>query len=104
MSLFDFFFPEEAQASHLRSLAESNSLVLTQARLARARAEQTCLSAEKRVAELETEVGELTIVVEALLEILEEQGVLSKVDLARKIGEIDARGTEMGSVQDFITI
>ena len=91
MSLFDFFFPEQAQASHLRQLSESNSLANTQARLARARTREVTEASAKRVEALEGEVAELTIIVEALLEKLSEDGSVTRADLARKVAEIDSR-------------
>ena len=91
MSLFDFFFPEEAQASHLRRLADTASLAHTQARLAQARSDRSRLGAEKRVREVEEDVAQLTIVMEALLELFSEQGAVTRSDLARKVAEIDAR-------------
>lgn len=91
MSLFDFLFPEQAQASHLRQLAESNSLANTQARLNRVRQRQTQRSSEARIKELETEVSQLAITIEALLEKLSEDNSLTLSDVAKKIAEIDAR-------------
>ena len=91
MSLFDFFFPEQAQASHLRKLSETNSMANTQARLARARTRAVAETSAKRVEELEGELAELTIIVEALLEKLSEDGTVTRADLARTVAEIDAR-------------
>lgn len=91
MSLFDFFFPEQAQAAHLRRVADNSSLSQTQARIARSRTARTNLDLSKRVDELEGEVAELTIILEAILECASEDGSLTRADLARKVAEIDAR-------------
>lgn len=91
MSLFDFLFPEQAQASHLRQLAESNKVANTQARLARSRQQKTHSSSEVRIKDLEDEVAQLTITIEALLEKLSDDGSLTRSELAQKIAEIDAR-------------
>ncbi len=91
MSLFDFLFPDQAQAAHLRRLADSTSLANTQARISQTRSSISNSSLEKRVVELEDEVGQLTIVIESLLESIADKGVLTREDIARKIGEIDAR-------------
>ena len=91
MSLFDFFFPEEAQASHLRRLADSHSVKNTQARLARSRVDRSISSADKRIKQLEDELGQMTILVESLLECIEAQGLVSRDQIAQKIGEIDMR-------------
>ena len=91
MSLFDFFFPEQAQAAHLRRVADNSSRSQTQARLAQARTTRTNLDLSKRVGELEGEVAELTIILEAVLECASEDGSLTRAALARKVAEIDAR-------------
>ncbi|GAA5496338.1 hypothetical protein Rhal01_02521 [Rubritalea halochordaticola] len=91
MSLFDFFFPEEAQASHMRRLADVASRSEMQTRMARARQEQAGMSSAKRIEALEGEVAQLAIIVEALLEKLSDDGTLTRSQLAQKVAEIDAR-------------
>jgi hypothetical protein len=91
MSLFNFFFPEQALAAHVLRIAESTSIASTQARILQARGDHAQSSAKKRIDELEKEVGQLTIVIEALLETIADQGIVTREDLARKIGEIDSR-------------
>ncbi len=91
MSLFDFFFPEEAQASHLRRLADTTARNNTRARIAQTRSDHATRSSEKRIRELEEEVSQLTIILEALLEKLSEDGSLSRADLAKKVAEINTR-------------
>jgi len=99
MSLFDFFFPEQAQAAHLRRLADTSTLTRTKQRVAHARTEKTKLSSEKRVVELEDEVAQLTIILEAVLEVLSDDGSITRSDLAKKVAEIDARdGTIDGRI------
>jgi hypothetical protein len=91
MSLFDFFFPDVAQASHLRRLADASSLAATQSRLSRVRSDQQRLSAEARMRDLESEVARLTLVLEALIEKMLEDGSAVREDLAARIAEIDLR-------------
>ena len=91
MSLFDFFFPEEAQASYLRQIAHTQAYGSTQSRLANSRLDQSISSSAKRIKELEAEVGQMAILMEALLECIEEQGGVTRDQLARKVGEIDMR-------------
>lgn len=99
MSLFDFLFPDVAQATHLRRLADATAQASMQSRLSQARGNQQRLSAEKRVQELESEVAQLTLVVEALIEKLVENGVTNREDLASKIAEIDlSDGVEDGRI------
>jgi hypothetical protein len=91
MDLFDFFFPDQSQAAHLRRLADSTSMSAMQERISRARAERSQASANKRIEELESEVGQLTIIVEALLESISDRGILSREDIAKKLCDIDER-------------
>lgn len=91
MSLFDFFFPEVAQASHLRRIADASSLGNMQSRISQSRSQQERSSADRRIHELETEVAQLTIVMEALIEKLTENSGLTREQLAAKIFEIDRR-------------
>jgi len=90
MRLFDFFMPGVAQATHLRQIASSNVLANTQARLQSARLANSQRSSDARVKALE-EVGQLTIIVELLMECLEEKGSVTKPELMQKIGEVDTR-------------
>ena len=53
MSLFDFFFPEQAQASHLRRLANQSS----GQRQASQRNNAAVTQLEKRVSDLEDDLG-----------------------------------------------
>lgn len=91
MSLFDFFFPEEAQAAHLRRLADATTASNMRARVNAVRVDASRESNQKRIEELEDEVSQLTIVVEALLEKLNEKGSFTREELAAKIAEIDLR-------------
>jgi hypothetical protein len=98
MSLFDFFFPEQAQASHLRTLAESSQSQATDRRrqrfadlqagrleLARSR------NLEERVVQLERELNQAGLAMAALLELLEQSAVASREALAARIQAIDLR-------------
>lgn len=91
MNIFDFLFPEQAQASHLRRLSESSALLHSQARINSSRGQQAQMSLENRIESLQSEVGQLAIVIEALLESLADRGILTREELARKMSEIDAR-------------
>jgi len=63
----------------------------TQARITRARAERGQASANRRIEELESEVGQLTIIIEALLESISDRGILSREEIANKVCDIDER-------------
>lgn len=97
MSFFDFFFPEQAQASHLRSIAEnqrhsmrreSNRQFDTEMR--RRREQSVTAVLEDRVSALEKDLGEAGLVIEALLQMLEESGAIQRDQLAKRAIEVDA--------------
>lgn len=91
MSLFHFLFPEVAQAEHLDRLARATEMANAQSRLSHVRLSHQKNTAEKRIQELESEVAQLTLVLEALIEKLTEDAGLTRDDLAAKIAEIDLR-------------
>lgn len=95
MSLFDFLFPEVATASHLRSIAQQNTIQSTQARIHQQRlAERSRAKSsnnEERIAELENEVGKAALVIESLIEILEESGIATRQKIAERTYAIDGR-------------
>jgi chromosome condensin MukBEF ATPase and DNA-binding subunit MukB len=98
MSFFDFFFPEQAQASHLRRLAEQGQFQTTavhRQRLQEAQQRRQELSRtqslEQRIAQLEQDLGQAGLAIEALLELLEQSGVVTREALAARIQEIDSR-------------
>lgn len=95
MSFFDFFFPKQAQAIHLRDLVHDQRLSLHRQRIAeiqrhRAEASQT-RAFEERIEELERDVGQAGLVIEALLELLEEKNGLDRETILNRVNEIDAR-------------
>lgn len=106
MSFFDFFFPEQAQASHLRSLAEqgqhqANTLHRQHMQDAQQRRRETAIthSQEQRIAQLEKEIGEAGLMIGALLELLEQSGTVTREALAARTKEIDGRdGTVDGKI------
>ncbi len=98
MSFFDFFFPEQAQASHLRTLAEQGQSQATA--LHRQRYQEThqrrleaslTKSLEQRIEQLEQDLGQAGLAIEALLELLEQSKFVSREELASRIREVDAR-------------
>jgi hypothetical protein len=98
MSFFDFFFPEQAQASHLRKLVAQNHLQALNAHKQRMSGHQALReesartrNIEQRVANLEKEVGQAGLLIEALLEMLEETGAFTRDDLEKRVREIDIK-------------
>lgn len=83
MSLFDFFFPEQAQAAHLRQLASSQRT--------RARSESRRRTAsDQRLESLEDDVGYLALVLGALLRSVDEKGVVTREEVRETVLELDA--------------
>ena len=95
MSFFDLLFPEWAQATHLRTLTEQNRNNQTQQRISQVRAERIATASrnklERRVENLEQELGQAALVIEALMEKLEEKELATREDMLTLIQEIDAR-------------
>lgn len=75
----------------MQRLADVSGYLKIQSSLAEARHRQENMSANKRIEELEAEVAQLTIVLEAMIERFYESGMLDGDLLARKIAEIDLR-------------
>jgi len=97
MSMFDFFFPEQAQAMHLRTIAESgrsNSLYVRSKQIAENNLQRQALrlrsKTDERVAELEKELGQSALVIEALITLLEEKGVVARDELKVRVADIDS--------------
>ncbi len=88
MSLYDFFFPEQAQATHLRRLADS------QGRRSRAQPKSSALG--RRVDELEDDIGYLALVLGALLQQVDDKGVVTREDVRATLAELD----ELDGVKD----
>ena len=97
MSFFDFFFPQIAQASHLRSIAETQRLESMHAANQRFREEREKRwdaarerNLEQRVEELERDLGQAGLIIESLLQVLEEKGALKREDIALRAAAVDA--------------
>ena len=85
MSLFDFFFPEHAAASHLRRMADRQARADRRKQYQDARRD----SLEERLEELDSDVGMLTLVLASLLETANEKGSISREEIKAKIDELD---------------
>jgi hypothetical protein len=81
MDLFDFFFPEQAQAKHLRQIARSQTIAAASTRSDRQ---------SEEVAALRTDVKFLTLVLTTILKRLAENKTMSLADVQDLLGEIDA--------------
>ena len=79
MDLFDFFFPEQAQATHLGKIVRQQSLVKV----------STPKQKSSEVEDLRADVKFLTLVVAALLRKLSETETASPGDIQELINELD---------------
>jgi hypothetical protein len=82
MSLFDFFFPEQAQASYLRDIAEQQTRNTI-------RQSQASTTLEARVKHLETDLGYVTLILGSILDKLDEKGVVTRQDLKDATSALD---------------
>ena len=87
MDFFDFFFPEQAQATHLRDIARSSKMSR--------RASTRDSGKLNELSELQEDVKFLTLVVAALVKRLTETETLNLVDLKDLIEEIDQLDGEL---------
>ena len=85
MSLFDFFFPEQAQASHLRRLANQSS----GRRKASQRNNAAVNQLEKRVSDLEEDLGFAALVLASVMAKLNEKGTVTRDDVRAAMKEVD---------------
>ena len=92
MSYYNFFMPDMANASELRSITSSMRLANRQARRARGRT-------SKRLDELEDDLGFLALLLFSLVGAIQERGVVTRADLVTKLEELDRYdGTADGKV------
>jgi len=89
VSLFDWFFPEQAQAIQLRRIAEQHQSV------DRSRSRESA-GADYRLSRLEEHLGFVALVVGSLMEKLERSGVVSRRELREAIAELD----ELDGIRD----
>ncbi len=83
MSLSDWFFPEQAQATHLRRLAD-------QQRHAQQRRVHIESDKDYRLSRLEEDLGFVALVLGSLMEKLDSSGAVTRRDLKAARSELDA--------------
>ena len=92
LDLFDFFFPEQAQASHLRSIARNTGL--SKRRSAKVSGQTSDLT------ELRQDVRFLTLVLAAIIKRLSETETMNLADVQDLLDEIDTLdGVADGSLE-----
>ena len=89
MGLFEFMFPEQAQAVHLRAMRELQVQKHYDSRW-QDRAEMASVEALKiRIDELEDDLGFTVLVLASLLSTLDEKQILSRDDVERELRKLD---------------
>ena len=91
MSVYDFFFPEQAQASHLRSLVEQKRYEYDQDQRDKSDIKGELRYAQNRIEKMGNEMAETQLLVKAMMELMEEVEAFDSSRLIEKIKEIDLR-------------
>ena len=86
MSLFDFFFPVQAQAEHLRNLVAQGRASV---RALRRRELGVTAELQSQIEALEDDLGYVALVLGSLLQVLDSKDVLSRDDVRTVILEVD---------------
>jgi len=92
MSFYDFFFPEQAQATHLRSIARQSRRPRPRAKASTARTDEL----SERVSALEADLGFVSLLLATLMGQLDERGHVTRDDLKNALKELD----ELDGVKD----
>lgn len=89
MRLFDWFFPEQAQAAHLRRVADAQAF--SQRRQIYDEMARTRRHAEidARLESLDEQIGFLTLMLEAIIRKTEEKGIMTRDELKTLMKSID---------------
>jgi len=99
MSIYDFFFPEQAQASHLRSLVNQKRYEYDRDQRDKSDIKDELRYAQRRIEKMGNEMAETQLLVKAMMELMEEAEVFDSTCLLEKIKEIDVRdGVEDGRI------
>ncbi|MDP6719790.1 MAG: hypothetical protein QGF59_14105 [Pirellulaceae bacterium] len=85
MDMFDFFFPEQAEAAHLRQISRT----LASSRRTSGTAAATARRNESELDDLRTDVRFLSLVIAAILKRLAEQETMSLGDVSDLLSDID---------------
>jgi hypothetical protein len=91
MSLFDFFFPEQAQAMHLRDIAEQGAIHESrQRRPWLDPAQRVVMEHTRRLEYAEEDIGTVALVCESLIRLGERKGLFTREELFAVMKEVDA--------------
>ncbi len=99
MSAFDFFFPEQAQASHLRSLVRQKQFEYSNDQRENKDLREELKYSAKVIQKISKELAETQLIVKSMMELIEEAGVCSSEQIWDKMREVDLRdGVEDGQI------
>ncbi len=82
MSLFDFFFPQQAQAQQLRRLASGQQASAQ-------RRTRTTAKLEARMESLEDDLGYVTLILGSILDTLDQKGLVTRSDVKSALASLD---------------
>ena len=82
MSLYNFFFPEQAQAEHLEQLVRMKSAQTRRSRVA-------SIDAKDRFTQLESDMGYIALVLGSILQRLDQKGVVTREDVKAEMAALD---------------
>ena|ERR1700755_1074547 len=89
MGLYDLFFPDSAQAEHLRKLAAQTEQANRIREHGALKLEQQNRQLRERVARLEHDMGALALVVASILKRLDEKGHVTRGEVKATIEKLD---------------
>ena len=100
MSLFDFFFPGPAAASHLHAMRDQHAESLDAQRLHALREATTSEALKMRIDKLESDMGFVVMLLGSLISTLDEKGVVTRDDLKKELADLDViDGTRDGKLK-----
>ena len=89
MSLYDFFFPDAAQAEHLRRIAGETARANRVREHGAESLEQQNRQLRERVSRLERDMGALALIVASILKRLDEKGHVTRDEIRETIQKLD---------------
>ena len=91
MSAFDFFFPEQAQASHLRTLVRQRQFEFQNDQREKQDAREELKHAQTVIQKMGEEMAETRLLIKAMMEVMDETDICDSSQLLEKVREIDLR-------------
>ena len=92
MSLFEFFFPEQAQASHLRRLADQQDTLQKDESAVQETIETNSFrihELEQRVTDLERDLGFVSLLLAGFLKTIENKDYITRAEVCAVMEQLD---------------